>query len=222
MLRVRRAPAAWLLPVVLLAAGADAQAASLASLAPSLALMAVLAVWSALQSDPAGWATGSVAAIVGLAVLLAWQRGRQVRPTRRVAQPTVSADGATAAAGPCGLDCAELLGTAKRQFLRLQEAWDRCDMETLRALTTTDMLADICSQLPERGAGPNHTVVLALDAELLALEQVGGAELASIQFSGLIRERDDQGAVPFREVWMLARAPHDGPRWRLARQQALL
>ena len=32
----------------------------------------------------------------------------------------------------------------------------------------------------------------------------------------------EQGAVPFRELWMLAAAKDGAPSWRLARQQALL
>ena len=48
------------------------------------------------------------------------------------------------------------------------------------------------------------------------------AWLASVEFSGLIRESAEKGAVPFRELWMLAAAKDGAPSWRLARQQALL
>jgi hypothetical protein len=64
--------------------------------------------------------------------------------------------------------------------------------------------------------------VLTLHAELLGLEELGAAYLASIEFSGLIRESADAGAVPFRELWMLSATKEGAPSWRLARQQALL
>ena len=55
-------------------------------------------------------------------------------------------------------------------------------------------------------------------ARLLGFEAVGSAYLASVEFSGIIRECDDAGAVPFRELWMLARPQLEAEGWRLARQ----
>ena len=84
------------------------------------------------------------------------------------------------------------------------------------------MFDELIAQLPERGPAPNRTDVLALEAHLISHEAVGPLELASIEFSGMVRESAEHGAVPFREVWMLARQQ---PEQRLApgaRQQALL
>ena len=77
--------------------------------------------------------------------------------------------------------------------------------------------------LTARESRTSRTDVISLHAELLGLEELGAAYLASIEFSGLIRESAEQGEVPFRELWMLAGSKDDGaPSWRLARQQALL
>jgi hypothetical protein len=73
-----------------------------------------------------------------------------------------------------------------------------------------------------RLGGPSRTDVITLHATLLDVEELGAAWLASVEFSGLIRESAEQGAVPFRELWMLAAAKDGAPSWRLARQQALL
>jgi len=68
-----------------------------------------------------------------------------------------------------------------------------------------------------------------LDVEQLGVERddvgaaraAGAAWLACVEFSGLIRESTERGAVPFRELWMLAAAKDGTLSWRLARQQAL-
>lgn len=114
-----------------------------------------------------------------------------------------------------------LLGAAREQFLRLQSAWDAADLEALRRLTTEDMFEELAAELPMRGRGPNRTEVLTLEAHLIALETIGPLELASIEFSGVVRESARTGPAPFREVWMLARR-QPAEAWRLARQQALL
>lgn len=114
-----------------------------------------------------------------------------------------------------------LLAMARERFVALQSAWDRGDVEALRALTTDGMLRELLDQLPERGPGPNRTDVLSLEARLLAHDRLGALELASVEFSGVVREGPDRRAAPFREIWMLARSSGEAD-WRLARQQALL
>ncbi len=42
-----------------------------------------------------------------------------------------------------------------------------------------------------------------------------------MEFSGLIRERSDRGAEPFRELWLLANVKAAGGGWKLARVQSL-
>jgi len=116
----------------------------------------------------------------------------------------------------------ELLQVACLSFLRLQAAWDAADLQALAALTTDALHAELCDQLAARGPGPNRTEVIELDARLLELEELKEAFIASVEFSGLIRERLDDGAAPFRELWLLAKLKSAGERgWQLARVQAL-
>jgi predicted lipid-binding transport protein (Tim44 family) len=60
-----------------------------------------------------------------------------------------------------------------------------------------------------------------LRARLLALEELQDARLASVEFSGLIRERAGAQAAPFRELWLLAHIDAGGQGWKLARVQSL-
>jgi len=94
-------------------------------------------------------------------------------------------------------------------------------VQALGYLTTPDMLRELLPMLTARTAGASRTDVITLHAELVGLEELGAAYLASVEFSGLIRESAEQGAVPFRELWMLACEKDGSPSWRLARQQAL-
>jgi predicted lipid-binding transport protein (Tim44 family) len=57
---------------------------------------------------------------------------------------------------------------------------------------------------------------MQLDAELVDTAQENGQWIASVRFSGLIREEVGQGAEPFNELWHLVK-PVDGSReWAIA------
>ncbi|WP_425261331.1 TIM44-like domain-containing protein [Rubrivivax sp. RP6-9] len=127
-----------------------------------------------------------------------------------------------AAAGlPTDPQVEDFLQVARQSFVRLQAAWDAADLRALAALTTDQLLAELQDQLAARGPGPNRTEVLKLDARLLGIEELQEAFVASVEFSGLIRERLDDGAAPFRELWLLANLKSAGRGWQLARVQAL-
>jgi predicted lipid-binding transport protein (Tim44 family) len=126
--------------------------------------------------------------------------------------------GAPAAAGP---DVEAFLNVARQSFVRLQAAWDAADLHALAALTTDTLLEDLRCQLEHRGPAPNRTEVLELDARLLAMEELREAFVASVEFTGVIREQFDAGAAPFRELWLLANLKAAGRGWQLARVQSL-
>ncbi|TFZ01451.1 Tim44 domain-containing protein [Ramlibacter rhizophilus] len=126
---------------------------------------------------------------------------------------------------PADFDVSGFVEAARRNFISLQDAWDRADLPTLRAMMTDEMLAEIRHQLDEReaqrGSQPNKTEVVMLDAQLLGIEDLGEAYMASVEFSGLIREDASAGPNPFREVWNMTK-PKDGRSgWLVAGVQAL-
>lgn len=115
----------------------------------------------------------------------------------------------------------ELLQLARQSFMCLQAAWDSADLGAFRELATAPLLDDLRHQLAQRGPGPNRTEVLQLSARLLSFDDLPEAFLASVEFSGFIREQHECDAAPFRELWMLASVKATGPGWKLARVQAL-
>jgi predicted lipid-binding transport protein (Tim44 family) len=129
---------------------------------------------------------------------------------------------ASPAAGvPAGVDVEAFLRLARQSFVRLQAAWDAADLDALARLTTGPLFQDLREQLRGRGAGLNRTDVLTLQAQLLLFEELAGAWFASVEFSGLIRERSEAGAAPFRELWMMARPKSDDGAWQLHGVQSL-
>lgn len=121
---------------------------------------------------------------------------------------------------PAGLDVDGFLAAAREHFVQLQAAWDAGDRGRLAQLATGPLLAELREQLDARGGAVNRTEFVELHARLLAFESLGDALVASVEFSGLVRERADAGAQRFRELWLLARLGPQ-PSWRLAQVQAL-
>jgi predicted lipid-binding transport protein (Tim44 family) len=126
---------------------------------------------------------------------------------------------------PAGFDTEGFLSAAKSNFVTLQAAWDRSDIPALRAMMTDGMLQEIRSQLAEREAhgGGDATVtdVVMVDARLLGIEELDHEYMASVEFSGMIREDPSAGPNPFREVWNMTKAKNGNSGWLVAGVQAL-
>lgn len=126
---------------------------------------------------------------------------------------------------PADFDSDGFLRAAKTNFITLQSAWDRSDIPALRAMMTDSMLAEIKTQLAERenhtGAGVNLTEVVMLDARLLGIEELAEEYMASVEFSGMIREEPGASPNPFREVWNMTKSRDGRSGWLVAGVQAL-
>ena len=126
---------------------------------------------------------------------------------------------------PSGFDPEGFLSASRSNFIQLQSAWDRADIPALRAMMTDEMIAQIQAQLAERerqaGAAANQTEVVMLDAKLLGIEELADEYMASVEFSGLIREEPAAGPNPFREVWNITRPKIGRNGWLVAGVQAL-
>jgi len=126
---------------------------------------------------------------------------------------------------PAGFDVDGFLKASKANFVSLQAAWDRGDIASLRAMMTDGMLEEVKGQLAERerhtGAATNKTEVEMLEAQLLGIEETADEYMASVEFSGMIREDESAGPSPFREVWNITRPKQGAGGWLVAGVQAL-
>lgn len=124
---------------------------------------------------------------------------------------------ATAAAAiPAGFDVEGFLRTAKVCFIRMQASYDAGNLQDLREFTSPEMFAELRFEIEDRKGAANQTDVTTLEASLLAVQQVGIDEMASVHFSGMIREQADAPAEAFEEVWNFARPASGQGGWVLA------
>jgi len=90
---------------------------------------------------------------------------------------------------------------AKTHFIRLQAAWDQADFRDIREYTTSQLFAELKRERDRLGEEAQYTEVVTLDAEIVGIRREGDQVVASILFSGLIREERGATADPFREIW---------------------
>ena len=141
------------------------------------------------------------------------------------AQPVLNTYAAPASALtwsiPADFDVPSFLRNSKAYFIRLQAAWDKADINDLREFTTPEMYAELKLEIQERGATLNVTDVVSIDAELLGIENTGNDHLASVKFTGMIKEAQNVPAEPFAEVWNLSKPANGQGGWVLAGIQQL-
>ena len=135
--------------------------------------------------------------------------------TLRPEQP-IGGAGAAPRAVPAGFDAQAFERIAKMIFIRLQAANDAGQVDDLRKFTTPELFASLRVDLQERAGAPQQTDVVQLDAQLIDAAQENGQWIATVRFSGLIREQAGAAAEPFDEQWHLVK-PVDGSReWAIA------
>ena len=101
------------------------------------------------------------------------------------------------------------LEAAKTHFTRLQAAWDAGDMAEIRSYTTPQLFAELNRERAQLGNQKQFTQVLDLNTELVDSVTEGDQFIASVRFSGLIREEEQGEAHPFSEIWHVQRSLTD-------------
>ena len=122
---------------------------------------------------------------------------------------------------PADFDSDAFLRVAKLNFVRLQAANDAKNIEDIREFVSPELFAEIKLQMDERGNAPQRTDIVTLNGEVLEVVSENGQYIASVHFSGMIRESDNAAASPFEEIWNLGK-PVDGSRgWTIVGIQQL-
>lgn len=128
----------------------------------------------------------------------------------------VAAAGTATRSIPAGFDVDGFVRQAKLNYIRLQAANDRGDMDDIKQFTTPEMFAEIQMQYQERGKSAQETDVMVLNAELLDVSEEAAQYIASVRFFGQIREDAHAAPEAFDELWHLTK-PADGSRgWAVA------
>lgn len=110
---------------------------------------------------------------------------------------------------PAWFEDQAFLRAAKGHFIRLQDAYDRGDLNDIREYTTPEIFAEISLQIQERGGARNKTDVVQLDANIVDVVTEGGQVIASVRFAGLIREEEGAPAQAFSEIWHIQKSATD-------------
>ena len=113
------------------------------------------------------------------------------------------------------------LQQAKKHFTQLQEASDKQDLDVLKGFTAPALFEELRADLLNRNDPFCQTQVLTLNAELLDAHTDQNEHVASVKFSGLIREEKDAPAVTFEEIWNWTKPLNNQTGWVLAGIQQL-
>ncbi len=205
----------------------------LAGLALGAGLMALF-----MNNGLAGALAGilMIMAIIAVAVFVVrlLLRGRTVQQPLQyaaagAAEPTISAlpggAGAQSVAAttdasarqlPAGFDAAEFVRHAKLNFVRLQDAYDKRDLATMRDFLAPEVYREIEADIQAAGTASQKTDVVTLDAEVLDVITEDDLYVVSVRFSGLIREQEGGGLAPLNEIWHLQKPVSGRSGWLIA------
>src|SRR5690625_3770938 len=116
---------------------------------------------------------------------------------------------------PQDFDVPVFLDNAKKQFAHIQSLWDQGDAEGLQQFLTDDLFKELQpSILANAQSQTNRTEIVLLNAELMGIEKLEDGYLASVRYSGMLREGGNPEATRFEEVWNLLKA--EGTGWLVA------
>jgi predicted lipid-binding transport protein (Tim44 family) len=104
---------------------------------------------------------------------------------------------------PAGFNAEEFARQAKLNFVRMQDANDRGDLSAMSEFLTPELYREIEADVRAKGAAPQKTEVVTLEAEVLDVATEGALYVVSVRFSGLIRESAGQEPEAFSELWHL-------------------
>ena len=118
-------------------------------------------------------------------------------------------------------DKENFLENAKKIFLQLQEASDQQNIDVLKEYTSPELFNHLRKDMLSRTTAISFTQVLTLAADLLAVEEENHEYLASVRFSGSLREEVNGPVEEFAEVWNWSKPMDSSSGWILCGIQQL-
>ena len=115
---------------------------------------------------------------------------------------------------PADFDAAAFERQAIIGFNRLQAANDAGDATTLRDFLTPELYSELEAEMKSSWGSNQKTEAVNLKAEVLEVVTEGSVYVASVKFSGQIREN---GVVsPLNEMWHMEKSVNGSSGWRVA------
>lgn len=115
---------------------------------------------------------------------------------------------------PEGFDVAGFERVSRENFIQMQKAWDRSDLNGIADFCTDEFFTAVTHQLRERGTAEQTSEVINLSAKLLGVVQEGAQWVAVVEFTGAMKIAGEFEEV--REHWILVREADDSTGWLLA------
>lgn len=117
---------------------------------------------------------------------------------------------------PAGFDVPAFERTAKDQFTALQSANDARDLDRLRDYLSPEMFEIVRAEIAERGDAAQDTQVFGLNAQVLEVVEEPTQYVASVRFTGSIREQKAATPEDLNEVWHLTKPTRGFGGWVIA------
>lgn len=117
---------------------------------------------------------------------------------------------------PADFDVAGFVRSAKVHFIRLQAANDERNLDDIREFTTPEMFAEVKMDMAERGNAAQQTDVLTVEATVLEVIEESSRQVASVRFTGTLRENQQPDSETFDEIWHLVKPRSGNCGWLLA------
>jgi len=123
---------------------------------------------------------------------------------------------------PHGVDEKEFLTGAKALYTRLQNSWDRRDLDDIRQFTSPEVHAEISRQA-ELDPTPGRTEILMIEARVIEVRTNGSETVISVLLDAMLREDGPASqAGQVREIWHVRRDESaSAPQWTLEGIQQL-
>lgn len=138
------------------------------------------------------------------------------QPEQQPMSSAVATSAPEARSIPADFPVESFLRSAKTSFIRLQAANDRKDLNDVREYTTPEMFAEVSMQMQERDNAPQQTDVVAIQANLLEVANEGDLAIASVRFTGQLRENNG-APESIDEIWHVQKNLRDDKSvWLLA------
>ena len=190
-----------------------------------IALLAAAAMfaWRMLRAKPVGgglqYASGNAAPIENAGGMPRIGSAIGGTPPEPAPSPSPLNTGAPSRFPP-GFDAAQFAQHAKMNFTRLQQANDRRDLSIMRDYMTPQLYAEIAAQIDPMGP-LQKTEITTRDANVLEVVTENAQHIASVRFTGAMRDTTDSTLEPFDEIWHLEKPVDGSSGWLIGGIQQL-